>query len=485
MNRLRHSLRHSLALGVLTLLAPAALAAGLPASVQQALKASGLPAEALHVSLLPLDGGRPAHIRADEAVSPASTMKLVTTWAGLNLLGPAWQWQTDILAEQKPVNGVLDGELYLRGSGDPKLTIERMWLLVRELRAAGVDDIRGRLVLDGSVFGPLALPQDYEDDGDTERAFLVQPDALLSNFRTLRITIDSTGERVQIQTEPPLNQVRVSNDLALGEAGDCANWSKRIQQRAGQVTGVHWLVQFVGEMPRGCRAVRYVPALTPRDYTAALFWYLWYAEGGKGSGHSLKPEGRAVPEAAQILASTRSPDVTAIVRDINKFSNNVMARQLFLTLGSHQAGGSATGTPTDIAAQEAVRGWLTSEGLDWPELVIENGSGLSRRERISTRHLADLLRQAWRSPLAAEFVSSLPLVGLDGTMKKRLTQPGEAGLAHLKTGSLRDVRAIAGYVRDDKGKNWALVGIINHAEAPRGVPVLDALTRSVLRGEWR
>lgn len=465
----------------LLLTAAPSFAADLPASVQQSLKAAKLPADALSVAVIPLDGGKAFYHRADESVSPASTMKLVTTWAGLNMLGPTWQWQTDLLADRKPAGGALEGNLYLRGSGDPKLTIERMWLLVRELRNAGVEDIRGPLVLDGSVFSDLALPQDYEDDGDSERAFLVPPDGLLSNFRTLRIGFDSTGDKVKLVVEPPLNQVRVSNDLAVGSGGDCAAWSKRVQQRTGQVSGTQYIVQFIGEMPPGCKAERYVPVLNSRDYTAALFWYLWYQQGGKGSGQTEKPAGKVVPDTAVLLASSRSPDLVSTIRDINKYSNNVMARQLFLTIGARQPNGAAT----DVAAVNAVKGWLASNDMNWPELVLENGSGLSRRERIAARHLGEMLQMAWRSPWSAEFVSSLPIVGMDGTMKKRLTQPGSAGMAHIKTGTLRDVRAVAGYVRDDKGRNWVVVGILNHPDAMQGAPVLDSLIRSLQQGQWR
>ncbi|MBE9609376.1 D-alanyl-D-alanine carboxypeptidase/D-alanyl-D-alanine endopeptidase [Chitinilyticum piscinae] len=456
-------------------------AAGLPGSVQQSLKATGLPADALGVAVLPLDGGKAFYHRADESMRPASTMKLVTTWAGLNLLGPTWSWQTELLADRKPVNGVLEGNLYLRGSGDPKLTIERMWLLVRELRNAGVEDIRGSLVLDGSAFGELAFPQEYDDDGDSERAFLVPPDALLSNFRTVRVTFDSTGDKVKLVTEPPLNQVRVSNDLAIGSGGDCVSWSRRVQQRFGQVSGTQFIVQFIGEMPPGCKAERYVPVLNAREYTQALFWYLWYGQGGKGSSLTEKPAGKVVPDNAIVLASTRSPDLVANIRDINKFSNNVMARQLFLTVGAQRGKGGAT----DAAAAQVIAGWLAGQGITAPELVLENGSGLSRSERISPRHMADMLQGAWRSPWAAEFVASLPLVGMDGTMRKRLTGADEAGRAHIKTGTLRDVRAVAGFVQDDKGRNWVVVGMLNHADAVKGAPVLDALIRSVQKGEFR
>ncbi|QLI82603.1 D-alanyl-D-alanine carboxypeptidase/D-alanyl-D-alanine-endopeptidase [Chitinibacter fontanus] len=448
--------------------------ADLPAKVAQSLKGAGIPSEAISVAIVPLEEktGAQYHL-ADQPRNPASTMKLVTTWAGLHQLGPQWQWQTDLLATAAPVKGVLNGPLYLRGKGDPKLTLERMWLWVRDLKAAGVEDIRGPLVLDGSYFKRNDKVTEYDDDGDTERAFMVEPDALMSNFRTQRISFDSTGERVILRAEPPLNQVRVSNQLALSDAGNCATWAKRVQQRLGQVNGAEFLLQYVGEMPAGCKAERYVPVLNARTYTSALFWYLWYQIGGQGSGRT---EDGVTPDNATILASTRSPDLVSNIRDINKFSNNLMARQLYLTLGAEQG---KTAANTDEAGFEAIQNGLRAAGFNWSELVMENGSGLSRKEQISARHLADLLAHAWRSPYAAEYISSLPLVGLDGTMKKRLTDPAMAGMAHIKTGSLRDVRAVAGYVKDRKGKNWVVVGLVNHPDAAKALPALDSLIRSV------
>ncbi len=448
--------------------------AELPASVAQNLKAAGIPAEAMSVAIMPLDSTRGAQYHlADQPRNPASTIKLVTTWAGLHQLGPQWQWQTDLLATSAPVKGVLSGPLYLRGKGDPKLTLERMWLWVRDLKAAGVEEIRGPLVLDGSYFKRSNQVAEYDDDGDIERAFMVEPDALMSNFRTQRITFDSTGERVILRAEPPLNQVRVSNQLAVAEGGSCNAWARRVQQRVGQVSGAEFLLQYVGEMPAGCKTERYVPVLNARNYTAALFWYLWFQVGGSGSG--LTEDG-VTPANATVLASTRSPDLVSNIRDINKFSNNLMARQLYLTLGAEQG---KTAANTDEAGFEAIQNGLRAAGFNWPELVLENGSGLSRKEQISARHLADLLAHAWRSPYAAEYISSLPLVGLDGTMKKRLTDPGIAGMAHIKTGSLRDVRAAAGYVKDRKGKNWVVVGLVNHPDAAKALPALDSLIRSV------
>jgi len=454
-----------------------ALAAeALPNSVNAALKAAKIPSNALSVAMIPLDSNAKAQFyRADVPSNPASTMKIVTTWAGLEILGPAWQWQTELRANALPKNGILDGDIYLKGSGDPKLTLERMWLLVRDLKAAGVDDIRGNVVLDRSAFIIDANEPAFDDDDEaSDRPFMVKPDALLTNFKSLRLRIRADGERVKASAEPDWPEVRLSNQLAIGAAAPCETWQKRVQFRMGQATP-QLMIQLVGEVPAGCIGEKYIAVFDAPTYTYQLFRNLWLAEGGKLGG---KMQHGITPTNSVLLASTQSSDMVSTIRDINKFSNNMMARQLFLTLGATQ--GSAADGPTTASRSAAViHRWLQSKGMRFDELVLENGAGLSRKEQISARHLAELLQDAWNSPLAAEFVSSLPIVGIDGTMKKRLKDNASIGQAHIKTGTLKDVRAVAGYVRDANGKTWAVVGIINHANAPAGMATLDELVKSI------
>src|SRR5262249_51235873 len=154
-------------------------------------------------------------------------------------------------------------------------------------------------------------------------------------------------------------------------------------------------------------------------------------------------EGMA-PPGARLLYTQESPPLTEIVRDTNKFSNNIMARHIFLTLGLDAAGAPANGAKSF----NAVKAWLARKNLSAPGLVMENGSGLSRIERISAGSLAHLLQAAWKSPVMPELISSMPIVGADGTMRRRLKNDGVSGQAHIKTGLLSDVRAMAGYVLD-------------------------------------
>jgi D-alanyl-D-alanine carboxypeptidase/D-alanyl-D-alanine-endopeptidase (penicillin-binding protein 4) len=156
-----------------------------------------------------------------------------------------------------------------------------------------------------------------------------------------------------------------------------------------------------------------------------------------------------------------------------------MARQLFLTLGMESGKRPAAAEDADAA----IRAWLDNRGIAIPELVLENGSGLSRRERISAEGLGRVLQAAWKSAVMPELIASLPVTATDGTMKRRLKQNGVAGQAHIKTGSLEGVRAIAGYVLDRNGRRWTVVFFVNHANAAGAQAAQDALLEWVYAGK--
>jgi len=263
-----------------------------------------------------------------------------------------------------------------------------------------------------------------------------------------------------------------------GEGG-CGDWRAALKFDLQQVAGGA-KVSFSGTMPASC-GERYwnLALLTHRDYVYGVFRQLWEELGGTLAGGW---KNAAVPADARLLAVAESAGNAELVRDINKFSNNVMARQLYLTLGAELL--KLPGR-SDRSAQ-VVRSWLAQKNLDFPELVLENGSGLSRQERISAINMGRLLLEAWRSAVMPELMSSLPLVAYDGTMRRRLRFESIAGQAHVKTGSLNDARTLAGYVLDQRGQRHVVVLFINHANAAAGQPAQDALLQWVYeRGERR
>jgi D-alanyl-D-alanine carboxypeptidase/D-alanyl-D-alanine-endopeptidase (penicillin-binding protein 4) len=443
-------------------------AAPLPAPVAKALREAGIPVASVGVFVQDVASRKPliAH-RANQSMSPASVMKLVTTYAGLELLGPAYTWKTEVLTGGTVAGDVLTGDLIVKGYGDPALTLESFWSLLRDVRGLGIREIRGDLVLDNSYFQANGGdPGSF--DNEPSRPYNVMPEALLVNFKTVRFRlVPEEGGGVRIIADPAPERLRIVNRL-LPDDGPCNDWREGVTTEIGKNGGDAVTVLVGGAYPHACgEKSLHLGLFNNTGHVDALFRQLWQELGGTLQGGVR--EGVAAP-GARLLASRESRALAEVVRDINKFSNNVMARQLLLTIGREAGGEGST-----RGAVQVVDKWLAERGMAFPELEIENGSGLSRTERITPAHLGTLLLAAWRGPLMAEFVSSLPIAAVDGTMKKRLRDQGVAGHAHIKTGSLRGVKAIAGYVHDRKGRSVAVVFIINHPDASAGQAAQDAL----------
>ena len=449
----------------------------LPPNVAAALQTAGIPSSAVAIHVqeagaaaprLTLNSGRP--------LNPASLMKLVTTHAALETLGPAYTWKTEARSEAAIVDGILDGDLVLVGGGDPKLTFEQFWLLLRQLRAQGIRGIRGDLVLDRSAFEVQAEDPGAFDAKPT-RPYNVAPDALLVGFKSVRLTLrpDAAAKALRVTAEPAPANLRIDNLLRLG-AGACGDWKEGLRAEVSRHGEQSWLL-LTGSYPAACGERHWnVALLSHADYVLGVFRQLWEELGGRLDGGVRNG---IAPAAAATLATVESPTLAEIVRDINKFSNNVMARQLFMTLGLEA--GRRPARRED--AEAFLRAWLTTHGLDFPELIVDNGSGLSRRERLAADSLARLLHAAWKSPLMPEFVASLPLAAADGTMKKRLNGNGSARRMHIKTGSLEGVKTIAGYVLDHRERMHTVVFLINHANASAGQAAQDALLQWVVDGD--
>ncbi|WP_300729261.1 D-alanyl-D-alanine carboxypeptidase/D-alanyl-D-alanine-endopeptidase [Pseudomonas sp.] len=454
--------------------ANAAVNTTLSPKVQQALKTNKLQDDALSLVMIPLTGpGTPTVFNADVSMNPASTMKLVTTYAALEMLGPTHQWKTEFYTDGTLNNGILQGNLYLKGGGDPKLNMEKLWLLMRDLRANGVQQITGDLVLDRGFFEQPVLPEFNDDGNDKNKPFLVKPDALLVNLKALRFVARNDGGKVLISVEPPIASIRIDNQVKAVNTKQCTGDVRYnpVPQADGSV-----LVTVSGQLADGCNSQTYLSLLDHPTYTAGAVRAIWQELGGSIQGQTRQAN---VPKNAKLLARAFSPDLAEIIRDINKYSNNTMAQQLFLSLGA-QFRNDADGDDAK-AAQRVVRQWLAKKGITAPHLVMENGSGLSRAERVSAREMAQMLQAAWKSPYAAEFISSMPIAGKDGTMRKRLKTTAMNGQAHVKTGTLNTVRAIAGFSRDVNGNTWAVVAILNDPRPWGASSILDQVLLDLYR----
>ena len=444
----------------------------LPPPVAQALAASKIPAGGVAAVVQEVGAPRAVlSVNPELSMNPASVMKLVTTYAALELLGPAYRWKTEVYTVGALRDGVLEGDLVLKGYGDPKLDLEAFWVLLRALRGKGLREIRGNLVLDRSHFERAGDPGRF--DGDVFRPYNVVPDALLVNYRSVRFAFLPEGGGVRIYVEPRPPALEVVNTLKLTNGGACPEASAFREMLKPTFEPARQRVIFSGQYRQSCGEKDLnVALLEPNDHVAGTLRQLWAELGGTWNGTAR--EG-TLPAGARLLHAMDSAPLAEIVRDTNKFSNNIMARHLFLTLGAEQGGAPASGTK----GFAAVRAWLAAKRITAPELVMENGSGLSRIERISAASLAGMLQAAWRSPVMPELISSMPIVGQDGTMRRRLKNDGVSGQAHIKTGLLSDVRAMAGYVLDRRGRRHVVVMFVNHAAAHETQPAMDALLRWV------
>jgi len=463
-----------------------AQAQGLPPEVEAALARAKLPRDAVAVLVVDTQGNRPprASHRAEVAMNPASVMKLVSTYAALDLLGPAYSWRTPVYLEGAVREGVLAGNLHIQGQGDPTLVAERLWLLMRRIRGLGIDRISGDIVLDRSAFA-LAPIDPGGFDGEPLRPYNAAPDALLLNYKSIVLTfsVDRANNLARVLVNPPMAGVTIPAALPLSN-GDCGDYRGSLRADFSDPTRI----RFAGSYPAACQERVWPIAFPdPAGFAARAVAGMWREVGGQLGG--VVRDGPLPAGASAPVFEVASPTLAEVIRDINKYSNNVMAQQLFLslslpaarTIGQGTGAMPAVGAASFEASREVVRTWWRERFGELEPPLLDNGSGLSRNERVSALALARLLQAAWQSPLMPELMSSLPIAGVDGTMRRNRSRA--TGSAHLKTGSLRDVVAIAGYVHASSGRRYVLVAIANHPNAGASRAAFDALLDWVIRDE--
>ena len=480
------------------LIQAAAAQPSIPNSVEQAIKRSGISKESISIAVTEIPSAanpKPAarsilSWRDEVAMNPASTIKLLTTLVALDVLGPKYRWKTDLFTDGAIKNGTLKGNIYFVGHGDPKWIPEELIKLTKQLRQLGVQRIDGNLIFDRSAYTKQVM-EENSIDGETLRAYNVPPDPLLYAFRTISFQINpnKNGDAFNITYTPKLARFTIQNELTMSSA-PCEGVKRDIRldiipnpneintSQLNNRSAIQWRAVFTGEISRYCKNLSFnVVKFDPDTFLTLGFTAAWEEAGGKWS---RPPNGQAgsVPIYARPLLSYEGLTLLDASQDINKLSNNVMARQVFLTLGLEKMG-----KPTDITSSEKViHAWLNQRGLQFPELIIENGSGLSRNEAISARNLNKLLISGQELPISDVFLSTLPLVGSEGTVRHRLINQMRNFLhlkkkpeARIKTGSLDNVRSISGYVFSKSGRIYAVTSFINDPKANRGQEIHDQL----------
>lgn len=432
----------------------------LPDVVKNALAYRHLPSDSLSLYVENVRTGEPVLTwQENEPRNPASVMKLLTTLVALDTLGPTYTWKTDVYLRGEVLDDTLDGDLLLKGYGDPYLVSQRLWQIVRSIRRAGIRKIKGDLLLDDSYFEV----SDYNPgafDNAPLRAYNVAPNALLMNFKVVHYFFepDAATASVGLSLLPALENLQVVNQLSLTE-GRCDGYQRGITITAN--ADVDRMI-FSGEFPNGCSSyAMYRTALSHNEFAYGMFKTLWHESGGEFSGGWKNV---VVQDGAEPFLSFKSPPLADVIAKVNKHSNNVMARQIFLTLAAETYG--APGIVEN--GRKVVKEWLDARDMHFDKLKLDNGAGLSRESRISARQLGELLRYAFQSPFMPEFMSSLSLSGLDGTLSHRFHDDPLTGMAHIKTGSLDNVTAIAGYLQARSGERYIVVSLQNYEGVHRG-----------------
>lgn len=448
-----------------------ALAQALPPELASVWNASRLPQSALSIVVDEADGARLIGINAQEPRNPASVMKLVSTWAGLSALGPEYTWRTSLMAQgglQVDAQGTLKGPLYIKAGGDPFLTVPELWDMLRELRLRGVKNLT-EVVVDRSIFGNVAInPGDFDNAGD--RPYNASPDAMMVGLGASRLVFqpDTQARKWVAIVDPPLPGVRVQGDV---------EWSTAVCPGSPVVgtqvnpEGRDIVIRVSGKAAASCgefSVYRLVHSQT--EFFDKLFRSLWRDLGGTLARDITA--GR-VPGNAQAITWHDSRSLSDLIRIINKQSNNVMARTILLTVGAETGGQGAT----VASGERAVMAVLARQGVDTRGWTVDNGSGLSRNGRVTAGGMADMLKVAWRSNWMPEYISSFAISGVDGTVRGRLRDDEVQGRAHLKTGTLRDSRALAGYVLGASGKRYIVVMMVNDERSASARPFFDAVVK--------
>jgi D-alanyl-D-alanine carboxypeptidase/D-alanyl-D-alanine-endopeptidase (penicillin-binding protein 4) len=437
-----------------------AQAGPLPAKVRAALRQAHIPGSHIGLVVQSLDRNKATtSFNASVAFNPASVMKVVTTLAALDSFGPAHTFKTHTLIDGTVTDGVLNGNLIIQGSGDPALNLEHFQTLLHEIREKGIRKINGDVIFDNSLFSIDATdPGSF--DGEPLKPYNAEPAALLVNYNVLPLRLMPEKNGIDARIDPPA--LPVENGLRVGNDGLCVDWQDGLMfSRDGD------RLNLSGQFQAACGdRMLWLNLMQPAATAATVFSADWAESGGILTGQIRQG---ATPASATPLLDFVSPPLSEIVRGTNKYSNNVMAKMLFLDLGAARFGAPATWDK----GERAIKEWLKEKGLSMPELVIENGSGLSRIERISAGSMARLLIWASKQPLYYEFAASLPALGLEGTQRHRLKDTPLAGRAWLKSGSLDGVHNLAGYVMDGDGRRKVVVLFIND-EPNRKVDDLQA-----------
>ncbi len=382
---------------------------------------------------------------------PASNAKIATTIAALKLLGLDYRFSTKFYYDGEIKDGILYGSLYVQGGGDPSITAETMWLIAKRIRNLGIHTITGNIYGDDSFFDKQVKPREW-NKRERNKPFLALISALSFNYNSIEIRVspDKEGKEVLVSTQPSAPAVRVRNFLEIKR-------KRRAFRIASQQTQREILLTLRGTLRRHDAGRTYYQTVR----FPALFFLTSLRQSLKEVGVSLEGDIalKHVPAAAKPLHEHKSKPIALIIRDLNKFSSNFIANHLIKTIAAEK-----TGKPGSFAKGVAiVKDFLTKQGLATESIVIQDGSGLSMKNRMTTRFLVDALRYAYHDlSIFPEVLSSLSIMGVDGSVRKWMVDDKIRGKIRVKTGTLSHAVSLSGYMQAGHGKLLAFSMIFNN-----------------------
>ena len=402
----------------------------------------------------------------DRLFNSASLVKIISTYIALKDLGPSYQWQSNFYHSGKVENGLLNGDLIFKGGADATFSIEDLEKMIRKIQNKGIKKINGNLILDYSFFGKMPIEKDFDEN--PLRAYNVLPSAITLQSNTINFKLSTQKNKIKVIADPNINNMFINENLRISNR-KCGNWKSHLKIITSKKNDKN-SVKFLGGFSKRCNEKEIdLAILDPSLYFFEVFKDLWNKNGGFFDGSYIKQDREDLSKVH--LYTHFSRPLSELIRDVNKYSLNLMARNLMLTVIKEKNDIK----PTEDMVNFYIQTWLKEKGLLHKGLFIDNGAGLSRKIQISTNQLLLILQNIYNDPFMPEMIASFPIASIDGTLKNKMKRTKFSRNGHFKTGSLKNVVGIAGFFLSDKKEMKSFVFIMNHEEAKNAQPFIKDL----------
>lgn len=398
----------------------------------------------------------PVIYNQEKLFNPASVAKIITTFIALNDLGPSFKWKSDIFYTGEVVKGKLLGNLIFQGRGDATFSLTDLEKMIRKIQKNGIQVIEGDLIFDRSYFAPVRQVKYF--DNEPMRAYNVLPNPIVIQSNTINFKFLLKENQLAIESSPELKNLKIKNLLTLNN-NKCVGWKNLLDYRKVSHNQKDTII-FNGKYSKRCFNKEIdLSVVDNSKYFYQAFKDLWERNGGQF--HGVYQETYLHDSNAELITSHFSEPLSELIRDINKFSLNLMSRNLLLTVIAEQGNIPVI----EPMINSYVRNWLNKNNINIKGLIFDNGAGLSRKALLSTQQLLTLMEMIYSHPLMPEMIASFPIVSVDGTLEKRMSYSSVRENGHFKTGSLKHVNAIAGYFVDQRMDKKIFIFIMNDPKA--------------------